>query len=129
MNTVCATLQQNSMPSLLSDHLTGLQGARVEGRGVVYEGSRNEKRPGQWQAVRVWAGGTAEGCAVGLGCRGRLQTAVPHLSEAAEGARDQQLLKLWQMLYWAADEGLELGNVLGPISSQFFMVAIPLKHS
>lgn len=50
-------------------------------------------------------------------------------SEAAEGARDQQQLKLWQMLYRAADESLELGNVLGPIFSQFFMVAIPLKHS
>lgn len=40
------------------------------GRGVVYKGSRNEKGPGQWQAVRVWAGGTTEGCAVGLGCKG-----------------------------------------------------------
>ena len=92
MNTACVTLQQNSMPSLLLDHRTGLQEAQAEGRGVVYEGSRNEKGPGQWQAVRVWAGGTTESCAVGLGGGWSLQTAVPHLSEAAEGARDQQLL-------------------------------------
>lgn len=65
----------------------------------------------------------------GSGVQGGLQTAIPHLSEAAEGARDQQLLKLWQILYWAADEGLELGNISGPISSQFFMVAIPQKYS
>ena len=37
MNTACVTLQQNSMPSLLLDHLTGLQEAWADGeRGGVW---------------------------------------------------------------------------------------------
>lgn len=95
MNTVCVTLRQNSMPSLLLDHLTGLQEAQAEGRGWCTKG------PGTRRGL---ASGRQAGCGLGApqkavlwvwGEEWGLQTAVPHLSEAAEGVRDQQLLKPW----------------------------------
>lgn len=95
MNTACVTLRQNSMPSLLLDHLTGLQEAQAEGRGWCTKG------PGTRRGL---ASGRQAGCGLGApqkavlwvwGEGWGLQTAVPHLSEAAEGVRDQQLLKPW----------------------------------
>lgn len=70
-------------------------------------------RPGRGRA-RQWAvghGGATEGCAVALEwltCR----PVVLYLSEAAEVAKDQQFLNLWQMSCWALEEGLDSGNFL-----------------
>lgn len=89
------------------------------GERVVYEGPGMRRGLASGLSSQGVGWGYRRRLCCGSGVQGRLQTAVPHLYEAAEGARDQQLLKLWQMLYWAADEGLELGNVLGPISANF----------
>ena len=94
MNTACVTLQQNSMPSLLLDHLTGLQEARADGeRGGV---QRVQEREGAWPVAGSQGVGWGyhRRLCCGSGVQGGLQTAIPHLSEAAEGARGQQLLKL-----------------------------------
>lgn len=104
------------MPSLLLDHLTRPSGSTSRGGGgdgVRRGRARNGEEAGQ--PPEPGSQGVGRGhhrklcCGSGMG---DLQTTVPHLSEAAEVARDKQLLKLWSMSRWAVHEGLDLGNFL-----------------